>query len=263
MTPVSNFLISPNFLVVQFTDISTGTPTSWLWDFGDSTTSTAQNPSHTYTAGTYTVKLTVTNTDGSSHLQRQLVVSTLPVLPIGLMAFLNLNLPADIPITTEQKEAAIAQWQLFIQPLVIPAVNANDTFLESAYPPLANALIALLAAYSIINASAIGSGTYALYTGNGNSGLIKKVVTGPSEVEYQDVGIAQKSFFSKDGIMSILSQQICSLSSRLMIFLPMCPPLPDPKLIPLKAGRLPNNSNYPLVGNLNWFTCPYNIPLIY
>jgi PKD repeat protein/uncharacterized protein YfaP (DUF2135 family) len=35
---------------------------SWLWNFGDGTTSTQQNPSHTYTsAGTYNVTLTVNN----------------------------------------------------------------------------------------------------------------------------------------------------------------------------------------------------------
>lgn len=40
--------------------------TSYAWDFGDSTTSTATNPSKTYTAaGTYTVSLTVTNSAGS------------------------------------------------------------------------------------------------------------------------------------------------------------------------------------------------------
>ncbi len=53
---------------VQFTDASTGTPTSWSWTFtgGTPATSTAQNPSVTYsTAGTYTVALTATNADGS------------------------------------------------------------------------------------------------------------------------------------------------------------------------------------------------------
>jgi PKD repeat protein len=53
-------------LAVQFTDQSSGSPTSWSWNFGDGGTSTAQNPSHTYTtAGSYTVTLTATNAQGS------------------------------------------------------------------------------------------------------------------------------------------------------------------------------------------------------
>ncbi len=49
-------------LNVQFTDTSTGTPTSWFWDFGDGAKSTDRNPIHTYsTEGTYTVTLMVSN----------------------------------------------------------------------------------------------------------------------------------------------------------------------------------------------------------
>ncbi len=49
-------------LTVQFTDLSTGGPTSWLWTFGDGNTSTDQNPQHTYTtAGTHTVTLTASH----------------------------------------------------------------------------------------------------------------------------------------------------------------------------------------------------------
>ena len=40
---------------------------SWNWDFGDGYTSNEQNPVHTYTAaGTYNVKLSVSNADGTS-----------------------------------------------------------------------------------------------------------------------------------------------------------------------------------------------------
>ena len=47
------------------------TITSWLWDFGDGQTSTLQNPSHVYaTPGSYTVTLTVTNSDGVSDSER-------------------------------------------------------------------------------------------------------------------------------------------------------------------------------------------------
>jgi PKD repeat protein len=51
---------------VTFTDQSTNSPTSWLWDFGDGTTSPNQNPVHQYTvAGYYTVTLIATNGAGS------------------------------------------------------------------------------------------------------------------------------------------------------------------------------------------------------
>lgn len=50
-------------LTVDFTDTTTAsnaTPDSWLWNFGDGNTSTAQNPTHTFTtAGIYRVQLTV------------------------------------------------------------------------------------------------------------------------------------------------------------------------------------------------------------
>ena len=54
-------------LTVQFNDRSTGSPTSWSWDFGDGSTSDAQSPTHIYTAaGQYNVALTIsdgTNSD--------------------------------------------------------------------------------------------------------------------------------------------------------------------------------------------------------
>lgn len=55
----TRFTISPNFAapgqVVQFTDTSSPTPTSWSWNFGDpssgaANTSTLQNPTHVYSA---------------------------------------------------------------------------------------------------------------------------------------------------------------------------------------------------------------------
>ena len=53
-------------LQVQFTDISTGSPTGWLWDFGDENVNTKQNPIHIYqTAGIFSVTLTIRGTCGS------------------------------------------------------------------------------------------------------------------------------------------------------------------------------------------------------
>ena len=65
-------------LTVQFTDTSTGSPTVWQWDFQNDgvVDSTAQNPAFMYTiAGTYAVKLTVTNAGGPSSLVKPNYVS--------------------------------------------------------------------------------------------------------------------------------------------------------------------------------------------
>jgi len=69
VTPTADFAGTPTAgeypLDVQFTDLSSGDPTGWSWDFGDGGNSTAQNPSHIFTAaGVYTVSLTATNAQG-------------------------------------------------------------------------------------------------------------------------------------------------------------------------------------------------------
>ncbi len=71
IAPVAAFTGSPTSgsapLTVNFTDQSTNNPTSWLWEFGDGTTSTQQNPSKTYqNVGGYNVILTATNSYGSN-----------------------------------------------------------------------------------------------------------------------------------------------------------------------------------------------------
>ncbi len=66
---------------VAFTDLSTNTPTSWTWNFGDGETSNVQNPTHTYaSAGSYTVSLVVSNVDGSAiqEYANMVVVNAVP-----------------------------------------------------------------------------------------------------------------------------------------------------------------------------------------
>jgi len=73
--PVTEFTVSVNGgcspLLVSFTDLSTGNPTSWLWDFGNGNTSTFQNPSVIYVnPAAYSVTLTTSNGSGSDSVTK-------------------------------------------------------------------------------------------------------------------------------------------------------------------------------------------------
>jgi len=78
---------------IDFTDLSSNSPTSWFWDFDDGTTSTLQNPTHTFPLpGTYTVSLTATNNIGSSAVYSSNVVIS-NALPIASYSYDDVNDP--------------------------------------------------------------------------------------------------------------------------------------------------------------------------
>jgi PKD repeat protein len=85
----ANFTAAPTngnapLMTVNFTDASTGAISNRLWNFGDSSTSTATNPVHTYnTAGSYAVSLTVFGPAGSNTLTRAGCITVAPAPPDG------------------------------------------------------------------------------------------------------------------------------------------------------------------------------------
>ncbi|MBL9078379.1 MAG: PKD domain-containing protein [Planctomycetes bacterium] len=76
---------------IQFTDTSTGGANAWLWDFGDGTTSTLQNPTHVFaTPGSYDVVLQVSGPGGTDfEVKPQLIRS------IGGATSVTLDAAAD------------------------------------------------------------------------------------------------------------------------------------------------------------------------
>jgi PKD repeat protein len=106
VAPTANFSFTTSGLVASFTDSSTdsdGTVVSRSWNFGDGSTSTATNPSKTYSAaGTYTVTLTVTDDDGATNTK----TSSVTVNNSGVQTYTNTtdyaindNATVDSPIT--------------------------------------------------------------------------------------------------------------------------------------------------------------------
>lgn len=86
-------------VTVNFQDLSISdtTITDWLWDFGNGTTSTQQNPSVTYTtAGQYNVKLTVQNINSVANAKIKTKYITVRKQPV---AGLLINLAKDVFIT--------------------------------------------------------------------------------------------------------------------------------------------------------------------
>ena len=77
---------------INFTDISTAagsTVTQWLWNLGDGTTSTQQNPVKNYAAaGSYNVTLTITSAIGciSTIANRTVIVNPLPTSNFNVLA---------------------------------------------------------------------------------------------------------------------------------------------------------------------------------
>ena len=89
--PISNFSVAPGIWYegnnsVHFTDLSSSywldPIVSWSWIFGDGTTSSERNPSHTYQwAGTYVVGLTVRDSDGVTSNLTRVSVHIGPAVP--------------------------------------------------------------------------------------------------------------------------------------------------------------------------------------
>lgn len=78
--PTAAFTFSPaepfRGQLVAFSDTSYGAPNSWLWDFGDGTSSIKRNPQHAYALpGDYVVSLTSSDGSRSSHTTRKITVS--------------------------------------------------------------------------------------------------------------------------------------------------------------------------------------------
>ncbi|WP_299261464.1 PKD domain-containing protein [uncultured Aquimarina sp.] len=83
--PIANFEAATNCATVNFNSTTINNVNSYLWNFGDGTTSAEQNPTHTYNgSGTYSISLTTSNSAGEDTRQRDdFITVNIPQQPVG------------------------------------------------------------------------------------------------------------------------------------------------------------------------------------
>jgi len=269
--PVANFQLSKTALSVQFQGLSLNNPTSWLWTFGDGTTSTSQSPLKVFPSeGFYVVSLVATNADGSSDpLELSIGLSntnaTVGNYSIWFMAEQEIPTGLRDQIEDNEKHSMISTWQKYLYPLIPASItkplNVVDVHLEMQYDCLVNELVAKLTAYELIvqaaNQFTTGSaiGATASITSSTSTPDKKKIQTGPSSVEWHpdnttdqqnSAGDAISAATKSGGSLDQLKALICQLSKRLRIYLPMCGQLNhSPQEIGKKSPDTPTTSLWP------------------
>lgn len=155
--PKASFVFTANGLSVQFTDRSSGNVTSWLWDFGDTQTSSDQNPpAHLYAqAGIYKVKLAASNADGTDIFQFDIVVSATPTIALTIFEMVQASTPPGIAVDGIVFQESIHKWMLYLQEG--QQIPDADVFDESKWPPLVRVLIAKLIIYDLVINAASGA----------------------------------------------------------------------------------------------------------
>ena len=137
--PTADFSYTTTDLTADFTDLSTdsdGSVVGWDWDFGDGSTSTAQNPSHTYAAdGTYSVSLTVTDDDGATGSTSQDVTvsdGTINDPPTADFSFTTTDLTADFTDLSTDSDGSVISWYWdFGDSITSTTQNPNHTYASS------------------------------------------------------------------------------------------------------------------------------------
>ncbi len=240
-------------LKVTFENLSTGVPSDYTyhWDFGDNTQSTLNNPTHEFDKpGFYKVTLLVkdpaSNTVGSSEQRVPVTDKAKTHLSGSIYQLIDTYIPENIfgVVTTSTKRQFIEKWQLYLQPLVNHCIPLQEYNNEMYYEALENQLIMELAGYDFMSVqvadmvkaqaqSILENNTTSSSGGSeppdGYQGDVKKIQTGPTQVEYFNPNEDESDLASNiikalgpGGLLDMMKENLCMLAGRLDIYLPIC-----------------------------------------
>ncbi len=124
---------------IQFYDHSLNGPSSWSWDFGDNSTSSAQNPSKVYTSnGTYNIKLVVANSFGNDSIVKN---SQIVIRRPRITNFKGDTACPNVPATLNITGSGIINWYDASSagnlvgsgnPFTTPIISATTTYYAEA-----------------------------------------------------------------------------------------------------------------------------------
>jgi PKD repeat protein len=186
--PVAAFTATPTSgyapLTVQFTDQSANNPTSWKWEYKKGSGSwtqfsTAQSPSYAFAStGTYSIRLTATNTAGSNTLTmtNYITVNTPPKPVAAFTATPTSGYPPLAVQFTDQSTNNPTSWKWEYQ----KAGTSTWTQFSTAQSP--SYTFTAIGVYSIrmtaTNAGGSGTVTKTSYITVGHTGIIIPYFTG-------------------------------------------------------------------------------------
>lgn len=240
-------------LKVTFENLSIRVPSDYTyhWDFGDNTQSTLNNPTHEFDKpGFYKVILVVkdpaSNTVGSSEQRVPVTDKAKTHLSGSIYQLIDTYIPENIfgVVTTSTKRQFIEKWQLYLQPLVNHCIPLQEYNNEMYYEALENQLIMELAAYDFMSvqvANMVKAQAQSILENNttsssggseppdGYQGDVKKIQTGPTQVEYFNPNEDESDLASNiikalgpGGLLDMMKENLCMLAGRLDIYLPIC-----------------------------------------
>lgn len=143
--PVASFTATPTTgtapLPVSFTDTSTGAPTSWSWTFGDGGSATTQNPTHTYAEpGTYTARLTATNSAGSTTATSTITVNAVtPPGGVAVVGSVSAYAGTAAGTVTLSAPSGTADGDVLVASITAD-MNPSMTSVPAGWTPIVNAL---------------------------------------------------------------------------------------------------------------------------
>lgn len=214
---------------LKFTNQTLGA-ISHQWSFTKNGDSTPEQVSATYSPeitfasyGIYNLILSETNAEGTGQKTIQIVVTQFPSLNLTIISMIKGDLPTGFVVDPLLLDQDIKKWQLYLQPEMVPVIADSDVFIETAWPTLANVMIAKLVVYEIILRGA--SQAVTATSNNSGKGGLKKLETGPSNAEWYDGSVFWSSIFKggPDSVIGQLLGEICLYANRLKITLPFCP----------------------------------------